>query len=91
MREEIVNLVTQTEFAVLEYLKQKSEVEIENKTIDLSEISSYTKLRDKDDVIRALYTLEGKSLVQPIPEGDFTSGQWQITEMGKKAFHIIKR
>ena len=47
-----------------------------------------TGIKDNDEVLRALYTLEGRSLVSPEPPGSFTSNVWKITEIGIKAFTL---
>lgn len=57
---------------------------------EISEISYAVGIRDNDEVLRALYTLEGKSLVSPDPEGDFTSSNWKITELGKRALSLLE-
>ena len=58
--------------------------------LEVGEISFASGLRDNDEVLRALYTLEGKNLVSPHPEGDFTSDVWQITDGGLQALSILE-
>jgi hypothetical protein len=82
------DLFSQVEFSVLEYLRdRKAQVP---STSEVTEISSNTGIKNNDEVLRALYTLEGKSLVSPEPRGDFTSNIWQITDIGIRALHVIK-
>lgn len=57
---------------------------------DISEISFTTGIKDNDEVLRALYTLEGKNLVEPEPRGDFTSNVWQITSIGIRALGLLE-
>jgi hypothetical protein len=82
----IKELVSRTELSILCYLQERSIKE--SNSIEISEIASQVGIRDKDDVIRALYTLEGKCLVEPFPVGDFTSSSWKITSHGLKAAEI---
>ena len=58
---------------------------------EVSELSQDTGIRDNDEILRALYTLEGKRMVSPEPDGDFTSNQWQITDTGRKALQFVCR
>ncbi len=83
------NIISDKELAVLCCLSERQVVSKERVTTDLSEISFTTGIRDNDEVLRALYTLEGKSLVAPEPKGDFTSANWQITANGLKAVEIV--
>ena len=53
--------------------------------IEITEIGFACHIRDNDEVLRALYTLEGKSLVEPDPAGDLTSSRWRITPTGMRA------
>lgn len=57
---------------------------------ELIEITQSTMLRDQDEILRALYTLEGKALVSPEPEGDFTSTKWKITDAGMGTLEVIE-
>ena len=57
---------------------------------ELSEITQVTMVRDQDEILRALYTLEGKGLVSPEPEGDFTSTKWKISEAGLGTLEVIE-
>lgn len=81
------NIISGHEVAVLNCLG--GHISNDSKTIEVSEISYSTGIRDNDEILRALYTLEGKSMVAPEPRGDFTSNHWQITEMGKKALSMV--
>lgn len=54
-------------------------------TIEITEIGFACQIRDSDEVLRALYTLEGKALVEPDPPGDLTSSRWRITPIGMRA------
>ena len=81
------NIISGHEVAVLNCLSER--ISSESQTIEVSEISYSTGIRDSDEILRALYTLEGKSMVAPLPRGDFTSNHWLITEMGKKALTMV--
>lgn len=56
----------------------------------ISEITERSGLEDDRDVQRSLYILEGQKLVAPLPEGDFTSKHWQLTDDGRKILPLIK-
>ena len=93
MREELREQVNEIEMAILCFLGNNShavQAVEEAKTIEVSQISSTIGIKDKDEIVRALYTLEGKSLAQPYPQGDFTSNQWHITEVGVQAIQLLK-
>lgn len=81
----IRNSISSNELAVLGCLG------VISSSAEINEIVSNTGIRDSDEVLRALYTLEGKSLVSPFPEGDFTSNQWQITTFGLKALRLANQ
>lgn len=82
-------MVSQVELAVLRTLKVQIGAENSQHT-DISELSSATGVRDNDEILRALYTLEGKNLVQPEPPGDLTSSIWKITDGGVKALQMLQ-
>jgi hypothetical protein len=92
------NAISDSEFMVLNCLGQRADdvkIEVASEeasssvpTTEVAEISTNTGIRDNDEVLRALYTLEGKNLVSPEPAGDFTSNQWQITPTGLKALRL---
>ncbi len=81
--------ISSSELTVLKYLGEGTPSAAELQTTEIAQISVSTGLRDSDEVLRALYTLEGKNLVAPEPLGDFTSNRWQITDVGRKALQII--
>ena len=83
------SLLSDSELSVLTYLRARRITAKEATIIELSEISLSTGIRDTDEVLRALYTLEGKNLVTPDPVGDFTSPRWQITDGGLRAFEML--
>lgn len=85
------NLISHRELVVLKCLSEKFEIEQSDSTplIEITDIASGTGIRDSDEVLRTLYTLEGKQLVEPFPVGDFTSNRWQITQAGVKALQIL--
>lgn len=58
-------------------------------TFEVSQICEACGVRDTDEIVRALFTLEGKSLVEPNPPGDFTSSQWRITPVGTRALGLF--
>src|SRR5262249_15943183 len=95
--------ISQIEFAVLKLLRdrvvqdrQLQEQPVKNfnltgkTTVEVSDIASGTGIRDREEALRALYTLEGKNLVQPEPAGDFTSHHWIITDTGVKALNVLR-
>ena len=85
-------LFSTKEITILRFLSEKLAPVKEREGLpltEISEISVETGIRDKDEVLRALYTLEGKSLVEPHPMGDFTSNQWKITDIGVRALSIV--
>lgn len=81
-------------FSKLEVFVVRSLADKKEKTglnlTELQEITSYCGNRDQDEVLRALYTLEGKGLVSPDPEGDFTSNNWKMTEAGFGTLEVIE-
>ena len=79
------NAISRKELTVLKCLEDNT-VEA---SIELTQISVSTGIRDRDEVLRALYTLEGKNLAQPSPEGDLTSNQWKITNDGVRALRLF--
>lgn len=81
--------ISELEYVVLSFLKSRTENPEEESMTEVAEIASLTGIRDRDEVLRALYTLEGKSLVRPEPAGDFTSSHWLVTETGLKAQSIV--
>ena len=89
------NIFSNIEVEVLRYLgtdpasAKPAEVTPPGKIAMVSDISTNTGIRDNDEVLRALYTLEGKQLVQPEPEWDFTSSKWKITRYGIKAIEVL--
>lgn len=90
MKNQLQNLISGGELAVLLTLKNKhSDSEETTPVVEISEIVSQSGIEDSEEVLRALYSLEGKSLVRPDPDGDFTSIHWKITEYGTRAIEII--
>ena len=83
------NIISKIEFAVLNNLHQRYSTSKETPTSEISQISVETGIRDNDEVLRALYTLEGKNLVSPEPAGSFTSTIWKITDTGLKAVELV--
>ena len=83
------NVISPKELAVLRCLRERATESKERDLTNVSEIASRSGIRDSDEVVRALYTLEGKSLVQPDPVGDFTSNFWKITPIGQKALEVL--
>ncbi len=81
------NLFSYIEVTILKSLSKTRASE--TSTIEVSELSTSTGIKDNDEVLRALYTLEGKSLARPYPEGDFTSNSWKITQTGIKALGLM--
>lgn len=58
---------------------------------EIADISIASGIKDNDEVLRALYNLEGKNMAEPYPVGDFTSQKWRVTPTGVKAFALIRR
>lgn len=83
------NIISKTEFTVLSNLHQRYSSSKDTPTSEISQISVETGIRDNDEVLRALYTLEGKNLVSPEPAGSFTSSIWKITDTGLKAIELV--
>ena len=82
--------ISEREVTVLRCLSSKQLSPADVNSAEVSEIAYAIGIRDNDEVLRALYTLEGKSLVSPEPEGDFTSNNWQITTLGQKALYLLE-
>lgn len=93
MKEE-KQLISRSELAVLRCLHEKQDPNAPLATAveasEIGQISMSTGIRDSNEVLRALYTLEGKSLVRPEPAGDFTSTQWTITDVGSRALNVLQ-
>ncbi len=70
-------------------LKSMSAVTTSGSQYLISEITERSGIPDEKEVQRYLYILEGQKLVTPIPEGDFTSKHWQITNDGQRALRLI--
>jgi hypothetical protein len=81
---------SQLEVGVLRCLVEKNNRPNSTNLTELSEIIQSTSVRDQDEILRALYTLEGKGLVSPDPEGDFTSSRWKATEHGVGTMSVIE-
>jgi hypothetical protein len=88
MRSASRNKISVCEMAILRHLGD-SIASRERRINEISEISVTTGIRDSDEVLRALYTLEGKNLVEPEPKGNFTSNRWQITDIGIRALNLF--
>jgi len=50
----------------------------------INEIAELSGIKDERETQRYLYILEGHKLVTPLPPGDLTSKNWQITITGLK-------
>lgn len=77
---------TDLEVLVLEFLSENAS---DKPTFEIGEIGAGIGRNDNDEILRALYTLEGRTLVTPDPEGNFTSKHWKITGDGKKALDFL--
>ena len=60
-------------------------------SIDIDAIASLSTIKDDKETLRYLYILEGQKLVTPVPPGDFTSRNWQITPEGVRALKTAER
>ncbi len=82
------NKISSSELVILRHLGDSNAAR-DRRITEITEISVTTGIRDNDEVLRALYTLEGKNLVEPEPKGDFTSNRWQITDVGLRALQLF--
>ena len=82
-------VISRFELAILKSLIVPEAQEKTSLCREVTEIAHIIGMHDKDEIIRALYSLEGKSLVSPEPEGDFTSSFWKITDTGIKAIKLL--
>ncbi|MDR2338330.1 MAG: hypothetical protein LBE20_06800 [Deltaproteobacteria bacterium] len=82
------SIITETEFCVLKNLHMHYVANRERPATEISQIAIDIGVKDKDEVLRALYILEGRSLVSPEPAGSFTSNSWKITEIGIRAYDL---
>lgn len=89
MSDRVKTLFSNIEVAVLKDLKEKKFSGNTPFTREIGELASSTGVSDNEEVLRALYTLEGRNLVRPFPQGDFTSNSWEITETGIRALELI--
>jgi len=83
-------IISDLELDILKYMDRELKSDADKENLEVSEISSGTSVRDTDDILRALYTLEGKHLVEPCPPGDFTSSFWKVTPIGERAVMMFK-
>lgn len=83
-------IISGLELDILKYMDRELKSDVDKENLEVSEISSGTSVRDTDDILRALYTLEGKHLVEPCPPGDFTSSFWKVTPIGERAVMMFK-
>jgi hypothetical protein len=87
------NLISEFEVKILKLLFELGEcttppsleAQEGGENVNIADITGSCEESSNDDVLRALYTLEGKSLVHPDPEGDFTSALWKISPIGVRA------
>ena len=82
-----VNLLSSNERQVLSSMVESSGPSSE--TIEVSYIGQVSGIGEHDEIVRALYNLEGKNLVEPVPKGDFTSQVWKVTGAGAKALELL--
>ena len=83
------NVLSSDELSILKALYERQPIDEDSSVREISELGHWTGMHDKDDVLRALYTLEGKNLVSPEPAGDFTSQKWKITDLGERALQVL--
>lgn len=81
--------ISPNEIKVLALLRTRHSEQGTEAPSHISEISSLSGIRSNEEVQRALYILEGKSLVEPEPAGDLTSNHWKITSFGLRAYDIL--
>ncbi len=82
----IINQIT-----VLRALSQNKATTKEPKMFEMEEIIQATGMNDEREIQRYLFILEGQKLVTPLPEGDLTSKNWQITSHGLKTLKSIQK
>ena len=82
-------LFTPKEVLVLKCLAELTAPQTGREMVEISEVSFASGIRDTEETLRALYTLEGKNLVEPDPPGDFTSNRWRITATGTRAASML--
>ena len=68
-----------------------STTDADSNHLQINEIAAKSGLKDEKEAQRYLFILEGQKLVTPLPEGDFTSRNWQITTHGMKAIKMIHK
>jgi len=83
-------IISDIELEILKFMDRELKSDVDKGNLEVSEISQGTGVRDTDDILRALYTLEGKHLVEPCPPGDFTSSFWKVTVIGERAVLMFK-
>jgi hypothetical protein len=83
-------IISDIELEILKYMDKELQSDPDKDNLQVAEISQGTGVRDTDDILRALYTLEGKHLVEPCPPGDFTSSFWRVTPIGQRAVMMFR-
>ncbi len=78
-------MISDGELGVLKFMDRELKADTERESLEVSEIAQGLGIRDSDEILRSLYTLEGKHLVEPCPPGDFTSSFWRVTPIGERA------
>ncbi len=75
----------------LEKVALDSKKNHDRKEYNINELTELARLADEKEVIRYLFILEGQKLVSPLPEGDFTSRHWKITDNGVRVLKTISK
>lgn len=83
-------MISDQELHVLKFMDKELKADLERESLEISEVAMGLGVRDTDEVLRSLYTLEGKHLVEPCPPGDFTSSFWRVTPIGERAVLMFK-
>jgi hypothetical protein len=83
-------MISDPELLVLKFMDTELKADPERENLEVTEISMGLGVRDTDEVLRSLYTLEGKHLVEPCPPGDFTSSFWRVTPIGERAVQMFE-
>lgn len=78
-----------SEVSLVAVMKVLGSHAINSSGVDLGTISILTKLGNEREALRNLYNLEGYKLAVPVPEGDLTSRNWALTDLGKRMLNQL--
>jgi hypothetical protein len=83
-------MISDQELVVLKFMDKELKADVDRENLEVTEIAHGLGVRDTDEILRSLYTLEGKHLVEPCPPGDFTSSFWRVTPIGVRAVTMFE-